>query len=183
MSAGARARVARVYTGARRHPWVLGKLGDWMVPFGPYTPAQLVVLGGGAFALVKGYDWWSWAGPVPVVLWLVAVWAVRGAQIAGQNPFTAVAGVLSLLLRHPAGRIGGRIAREHRSCRLRSRFVIQPAPSSVPGAPSDAASRASGAGGAGGAGGAVVRLPAVSGRAAAGSGLDSLLAGSGRRAA
>ncbi|MEU8501523.1 hypothetical protein AB0C86_33080 [Streptomyces lavendulae] len=181
MSAGSRPRVARVYTGARRHPWVLGKLGDWIIWFGPYTPAQLVVLGGGAFTLVKGYDWWSWAGPVPVVLWLVAVWAVRGAQIAGQNPFTAVAGVLSLLLRHPAGRIGGRIARERRSCRLRGRFVIQPAPSSVlPGAPSDAASRASGAAG---AGGAVVRLPAVSGRAAAGSGLDSLLTGSARRAA
>ncbi|GLW03653.1 hypothetical protein [Streptomyces lavendulae] len=180
MSAGARPRVARVYTGARRHPWVLGKLGDWMVPFGPYTPAQLVVLGGGAFALVKGYDWWSWAGPVPVVLWLVAVWAVRGAQIAGQNPFTAVAGVLSLLLRHPAGRIGGRIARERRSCRLRGRFVIQPAPSSVLlGVPSGAASRVSGSAG---AGGAVVRMPAVSGCAAAGSGLDSLLAGSGRRA-
>ncbi|GAA3242166.1 hypothetical protein GCM10010260_82020 [Streptomyces filipinensis] len=181
MSAAARPRVARVYTGARRHPWVLGKLGDWMVPFGPYTPAQLVVLGGGAFALVKGYDWWSWAGPVPVVLWLVAVWAVRGAQIAGQNPFTAVAGVVVLLLRHPAGRIGGRIARERRSCSLRGRFVIQTASGSVlPAAPSDAARRVSGSAG---AGGAVVRLPAVSGRAAAGSGLDSLLAGSGRRAA
>ncbi|MEV6683912.1 hypothetical protein AB0N28_00925 [Streptomyces sp. NPDC051130] len=168
MSATLRPRIARVYTGARRHPWVLGKLGDWVIWFGPYTPAQLVILGGGAFALIKGYDWWSWAGPVPVVLWLVAVWAARGAQIAGQNPFTAAAGVLVLLLRHPAGRIGGRIARDRRPSYLRGRFVIQAAP--LP----DAAR---------GGDGVLVRLPAVSGRVAAGSGLASLLADSERRAA
>lgn len=126
MSAGA-PRAARVYTGARRHRWVLGKLGDWVVPFGPYTPAQLVVLGGGAFGLIKTFDWWSWAGPVPVVLWLVAVWGVRGAQIAGQNPFTAAAGMLVLLLRHPAGRISGHVARDRRSSLLVGQFVIQQA--------------------------------------------------------
>ncbi|MFF1560952.1 hypothetical protein [Streptomyces sp. NPDC058279] len=168
MSAAARPRIARVYTGARRHPWVLGKLGDWVIWFGPYTPAQLVILGGGAFALIKGYDWWSWAGPVPVVLWLVAVWAARGAQIAGQNPFTAAAGVLVLLLRHPAGRIGGRIARDRRPSHLRGRFVIQAAPLL------DSAR---------GGGGVLVRLPAVSGRVAAGSGLASLLADSEKWAA
>ncbi|MFD5421837.1 hypothetical protein ACFWJT_27900 [Streptomyces sp. NPDC127069] len=35
---------------------MLGKLGDWTPPFGPYTPAQLVVLGGGAFVLIKTFD-------------------------------------------------------------------------------------------------------------------------------
>ncbi|MEU7068335.1 hypothetical protein [Streptomyces sp. NPDC046161] len=180
MSATVLPRIARVYTGARRHPWVLGKLGDWVIWFGPYTPAQLVILGGGAFALIKGYDWWSWAGPVPVVLWLVAVWAARGAQIAGQNPFTAAAGVLVLLLRHPAGRIGGRIARDRRPSDLCGRFVIQAAPlrDSAPFAASSA-----GEDFARGGDGAVVRLPAVSGRVAAGSGLASLLADSERRAA
>ncbi|MEU9304931.1 hypothetical protein [Streptomyces sp. NPDC048269] len=128
MSAAVQPRVARVYTSARRHPWVLGKFGDWVVPFGPYTPAQLVVLGGGAFSLIKTFDWWSWAGPVPVVLWVGAVWAVRGAQIAGQNPFTALAGVLVVLLRHPAGRIGGRVARDRRPSRLVGQFVIEQAP-------------------------------------------------------
>lgn len=126
MSEKPRPRIARVYTEARRHPWVLGKLGDWTVWFGPYTPAQLVVLGGGAFILIKTYAWWSWAGPVPVALWLVSVWAVRGAQIAGQNPFTALAGILVLLARHPAGLVGGRIARDRRPSHLRCRFVISP---------------------------------------------------------
>ncbi|OEJ30000.1 hypothetical protein [Streptomyces subrutilus] len=128
MSTTAQPRVVRVYTNARRHPWVLGKLADWVIWFGPYTPAQLVVLGGGAFTLIKTYDWWSWAGPVPIALWVGAVWAVRGAQIAGQNPFTAAAGMFVLLLRHPAGRIGGRVARDRRPSHLVGQFVIQQGP-------------------------------------------------------
>lgn len=128
MSTAVQTPVVRAYTGARRYPWVLGKLGDWIAPFGPYTPAQLVVLGGGAFLLIKTFAWWSWAGPVPVALWLCAVWAVRGAQVAGQNPFTAALGMLVLLLRHPAGRIGGRIARDKQPVYLRGQFAIEPAP-------------------------------------------------------
>lgn len=159
MSTATRPRVARVYTSARRHPWVLGKLGDWMIWFGPYTPAQLVVLGGGAFALIKTYELWSWAGPVPVVLWLASVWAVRGAQIAGQNPFTALLGVLTLLLRHPAGRIGGRIARDRRPSYLRGRFLIEPAPEVTSAL-----------------GSVVVEAVSAGHRAAAGSGLSRLLA-------
>ncbi|WP_405444589.1 hypothetical protein [Streptomyces erythrochromogenes] len=165
--------VARVYTSARRHPWVLGRLGDWTVPFGPYTPAQLVVLGGGAFALIKTYALWSWAGPVPVVLWIASVWAVRGAQIAGQNPFTAVLGVLVLLTRHPAGRVGGRIARDRRPSYLRCRFTLAPAvePLAAPavGTVPVIAPAA-----------AVAPVPVV---AAAGSGLSRLLAGAGQGAA
>ncbi|MEW2372570.1 hypothetical protein AB0940_24855 [Streptomyces sp. NPDC006656] len=165
MSGVERPRVARAYTSARRHPWVLGKLGDWTLPFGPYTPAQLVVLGGGAFVLIKTFDWWSWAGPVPIAVWLGAVWAVRGAQIAGQNPFTAVLGVVSLLLKHPAGRIGGRVARDRQPSCLRARFVIAPAFVSVPVGATEV----------------VVAPSAV--RAAAGSGLSRLLAeGVGRAA-
>lgn len=132
MTAAARPRVARVYTAARRHPWVLGKLGDWVVPFGPYTPAQLVVMGGGALLLIKSFAWWSWLGPVPVVLWLVSVWAVRGAKIGGRAPFAAALGWIALLARHPAGRIGGRVARDRRPTSLTGSFVIEPAPEGTP---------------------------------------------------
>ncbi|WP_433573720.1 hypothetical protein [Streptomyces sp. CA-251247] len=123
-----RPRVARVYTAARRHPWVLGKLGDWVIWFGPYTPAQLVVLGGGALLLIKTFAWWSWLGPVPVVLWLVSVWAVRGAKIGGRTPFTAFFGWLTLLAQHPAGRIGGRTARDRRPHLLSGTFILEAAP-------------------------------------------------------
>ncbi|MFF5170581.1 hypothetical protein ACFY25_33610 [[Kitasatospora] papulosa] len=130
MSAGKpeRQRVARVYTAARRHPWVLGKLGDWVIWFGPYTPAQLAVLGGGALLLVRTFAWWSWMGPVPVVLWLVSVWAVRGAKINGRSPLTAALGCLTLLARHPAGRIRGRVARDRQTTMLSGSFVVEAAP-------------------------------------------------------
>ncbi|MFG2716240.1 hypothetical protein ACGFX2_37770 [Streptomyces goshikiensis] len=140
---------------------MLGKLGDWTMPFGPYSPAQLVVLGGGAFVLIQTFSWWSWAGPVPVVAWLVSVWAVRGAQIAGQNPFTAILGVLVVLTRHPAGRIGGCTARDRQPSYLGGQFVIEPAHTAAP-----AVGLATGV--------------VSSGVRAAGSGLDRLLAGAGR---
>ncbi|WP_406278318.1 hypothetical protein OHT93_36870 [Streptomyces sp. NBC_00191] len=127
----ARPRVARVYTAARRHPWVLGKLGDWVIWFGPYTPAQLVVMGGGALLLIKTFAWWSWLGPVPIVVWLVSIWAVRGAKIGGRSPFTAAFGWLALLAQHPAGRIGGRAARDRRPSMLTGAFVIEPAPAAA----------------------------------------------------
>ncbi|MER6443617.1 hypothetical protein [Streptomyces venezuelae] len=159
--------VARTYTNARRHPWVLGKLGDWAMPFGPYTPAQLVVLGGGAFVLIKTFAFWSWAGPIPVVLWLGSVWAVRGAQIAGQNPFTAIAGMLALLSRHPAGRVGTRIAKDKPPSHLWCRFTIAPALEPVGAQASEVPD-------------AVRTAPAAAAVAAEGSGLSRLLAGAGR---
>jgi hypothetical protein len=129
-----RPRVARVYTAARRHPWVLGKLGDWTIWLGPYSPAQLLVMGGGALLLIKTWAWWSWLGPVPVVLWLVAIWAVRGATIGGRSPIAAAVGWIALLARHPAGRIAGRPARVRRATTLAGAFVIEPAPARTPAA-------------------------------------------------
>ncbi|SEB98625.1 hypothetical protein SAMN05216532_0109 [Streptomyces sp. 2231.1] len=61
----AAARVGRFYTSVRRHPWVLGKVADWHIPLGPYTPAQITVAVGGGFFLVKTISWWSWLGPLP----------------------------------------------------------------------------------------------------------------------
>ncbi|MFB8023556.1 hypothetical protein ACFC36_33840 [Streptomyces rubiginosohelvolus] len=122
----ARERLARSYTAARRHPWVLGKLGDWVIWFGPYSPAQLVVIGGGAVLLINTFAWWSWLGPVPVVLWLVAAWAVRGAKIGGVSPSTAVLGLVQLLSQPPSGRIAGRAARDVRPRLLTGSFVIEP---------------------------------------------------------
>lgn len=62
----AAARVGRFYTAARRHPWVLGKVADWKIPLGPYTPAQIAVAVGGGFLLIKTICWWSWMGICPI---------------------------------------------------------------------------------------------------------------------
>ena len=92
MSAAAAGRVGRFYTAARRHPWVLGKVADWKIPLGPYTPAQIAVAVGGGFLLVKTISWWSWLGPVPIAAWLLAIWAVRRPKIRGRAPMQAALG-------------------------------------------------------------------------------------------
>ncbi|AVZ70918.1 hypothetical protein SLUN_00165 [Streptomyces lunaelactis] len=120
----ARPRIGRTYTRARRHPWVLGKIGDWTLPLGPYTPAQLVIGAGGAFVLIRTFSWWSWMGPLPVVAWGVAVWAARGT-IAGRSPLNAALDWMSFVLQPAGGRIGGRAAREPRGRLMVGGFVIE----------------------------------------------------------
>ncbi|MGW3313711.1 hypothetical protein ACWDG9_44925 [Streptomyces sp. NPDC001073] len=140
MSAAAPARVGRFYTSARRHPWVLGKVADWKIPLGPYTPAQIAVAVVGGFLLVKTISWWSWMGPVPIVAWLLAIWAVRRPKIRGRAPMQAALGWLLLGWQPSGGRIGGRAARDRASRPLLGGFTVEgpPAPAAG-GAPSRAA--------------------------------------------
>ncbi|MFF0706359.1 hypothetical protein ACFYVC_39310 [Streptomyces tendae] len=125
MSAAAANRVGRFYTSARRHPWVLGKVADWKIPLGPYTPAQIAVLVGGGFLLVKTISWWSWMGPVPVIAWLLAVWAVRRPKVKGRAPLQAALGWLLLAWQPQGGRTGGRAARDRAAHPLLSGFTIE----------------------------------------------------------
>ena len=139
MSAAAPARVGRFYTTARRHPWVLGKVADWRIPLGPYTPAQIAVAVVGGFLLVKTISWWSWMGPVPIVAWLLAIWAVRRPKIRGRAPMQAALGWLLLGGQPRGGRIGGRAARDRASRPLLGGFTIEGPPVPAAGAPSRAA--------------------------------------------
>ncbi|SNX88679.1 hypothetical protein SAMN06272735_9170 [Streptomyces sp. TLI_55] len=118
-------RVGRYYTAARRHPWVLGKVADWKIPLGPYTPAQLAVAVGGGFVLFKTVHWWSWLGPLPVVTWLLAVWAVRRQKFRGRAPLPAALGLVLLGCQPHGGRIGGRAARDRRPRTLTAGFTIE----------------------------------------------------------
>lgn len=125
MSATAANRVGRFYTTARRHPWVLGKVADWKIPLGPYTPAQIAVLVGGGFLLVKTISWWSWMGPVPVVAWVLAVWAVRRPKVKGRAPLQAALGWVLLAWQPQGGRTGGRAARDHAARPLLGGFTLE----------------------------------------------------------
>ncbi|MEW2425744.1 hypothetical protein AB0911_35010 [Streptomyces nigra] len=141
---GAAVRVGRFYTAARRHPWVLGKVADWRIPLGPYTPAQIAVAVGGGFLLIKTIDWWAWAGPVPVAAWTLAIWAVRRPKIAGRAPLHAALGWVLLGRQPRGGRIGGRAARDRPARSLLGGFTIQGAPAPAPqgrAAPSSATGR------------------------------------------
>jgi hypothetical protein len=120
--------MSRFYTAARRHPWVLGKVADWRIPLGPYTPAQIAVAVAGGFVLVKTIPLWSWMGPIPPAAWLLGIWAVRRPKIKGRSPFPAALGWLLLLWQPRGGRIGGRAARDRYSRPLLGGFTIEGAP-------------------------------------------------------
>ncbi|MCX5009175.1 hypothetical protein OHB05_42425 [Streptomyces sp. NBC_00638] len=144
MSAAA-GRVGRFYTSARRHPWVLGKVADWKIPLGPYTPAQIAVAVGGCFLLIKTVSWWSWMGPVPIVAWLLAVWVVRRSKIGGRAPMQVALGWLLLGWQPRGGRIGGHAARDRAPRPLLGGFTIENALPLFPaGAVPGAAGRAAG---------------------------------------
>ncbi|WP_055495543.1 hypothetical protein [Streptomyces sp. TP-A0356] len=128
----AAARVGRFYTTARRHPWVLGKVADWKIPLGPYTPAQIAVAVGGGFLLIKAVSWWSWMGPIPIVAWLLAIWAVRRPKIRGRAPLQAALGWVLLGWQPRGGRIGGRAARDRAARPLLGGFTIEDAPAPDP---------------------------------------------------
>lgn len=135
MSATASAgRVGRFYTAARRHPWVLGKVADWKIPLGPYTPAQIAVAVGGGFLLVKTISWWSWMGPIPIAAWLLSIWAVRRPKIRGRALLPAALGWALLLWQPQGGRIGGRAARDRAPHPLMGGFTIEDAPAQAPAA-------------------------------------------------
>ncbi|WP_419664801.1 hypothetical protein [Streptomyces sp. 2-1] len=128
-------RVGRFYTSARRHPWVLGKVADWKIPLGPYTPAQITVAVGGGFLLVKTISWWSWMGPVPIAAWLLAIWAVRRPKIRGRAPMQAALGLVLLGWQPQGGRIGGRAARDRAPHPLLGSFTIENPTPTTPTAP------------------------------------------------
>ncbi|MGW1530018.1 hypothetical protein [Streptomyces sp. NPDC002159] len=137
----AAARVGRFYTSARRHPWVLGKVADWKIPLGPYTPAQIAVAVGGGFVRVKTISWWSWMGPVPIIGWLLAIWAVRWPKIRGRAPMQAALGWLLLGWQPRAACIGRRTARNHGPRPLFGSFTIEGDPVTGPGHPTRQARR------------------------------------------
>ncbi len=128
MSSAAQPRVGRSYTRARRHPWVLGRLGDFRLPLGPYTPPQLVIASVGAFVLIKTVTWWApTLGPVPVVVWAVAIWAARHSRVGGRAFGPAVMDAAALLVAPRGGRIGGRPVREVPGAWLSGGFGIEEA--------------------------------------------------------
>lgn len=127
MSAAASVRMGRFYTAARRHPWVLGKVADWRVPLGPYTPAQIAVAVGGGFLLIKTIPWWSWMGPVPIAAWVLAIWAVRRPKVRGRAPMQAALGWMMLAWQPRGGRIGGSAARDRAPRPLIGGFTVEEA--------------------------------------------------------
>ncbi|MFD0033804.1 hypothetical protein ACFVJK_37350 [Streptomyces sp. NPDC127172] len=127
MSAAEPVRTVRFYTSARRLPWVIGKFADWKIPFGPFNAVQIGVMSIGGLVLVRTASyWWSLLGPVPVVVWVAALFVCRRHKVAGRTPVGAALGVGARLLQPSGGRIGGRAARDRRAQTLTGTFTLQP---------------------------------------------------------
>lgn len=92
--------IVRFYTRARNIPVMLGKLGDFKIPFGPYTLTQGVVFV--AAAWIGKETMWIWAqGWMPILAWVVLVAVAAGCAVGagripfkGRNPLMLVAGVI-----------------------------------------------------------------------------------------
>ncbi len=107
---------------------MLGKLGDWRLPLGPYTPPQLIIASVGAFVLIKTATLWAPVlGPIPVVVWAVSIWAARHSRVGGRSLGPAVIDALSLAMAPRSGRIGGRAVTSVRGSRLTGGFGIEEA--------------------------------------------------------
>lgn len=119
------ARVGRNYTKARTHPWVLGKLGDFVLWFGPYNAGQLVIAAIGVLVLIKTYPWWSGLGPIPVFALGALVWAARAQRIGGRAPLWVLHGLLRRAMQPKTGRIGGRTARPAKTRSLAGTVLIE----------------------------------------------------------
>nr|WP_206328431.1 hypothetical protein [Streptomyces sp. S3(2020)] len=123
----------------------MGRVADWKIPLGPYTPAQIALAVVGGFLLVKTISWWSVLGPLPVAAWLLAIWAIRRPRIRGRAPLPAAVGWVLLEWQPKGGRIGGRAARDRAARPLLGGFTLEEMPHpalSVPRA--DPAQRAAG---------------------------------------
>ncbi|MBO8203152.1 hypothetical protein JW613_33465 [Streptomyces smyrnaeus] len=129
-------RVSRSYTRARHLPWVLGKIGDWTLPLGPYNAAQLLIAFVGSFVLIKTFGLWSWMGPLPPLTLGVAVWAARRTRVYGRSPLYVAWGLVSYALQPKEGRMHGRPVRPARARVLHGGFHLLDTATAGVGAPS-----------------------------------------------
>ncbi|MFI2620532.1 hypothetical protein [Streptomyces sp. NPDC018584] len=133
-------RIGRTYTRARRHPWVLGKIGDWTLPLGPYTPAQLSIAAVGIYVLIKTFSWWApTLGPAPLIALGVAVWLARASRVGGRSPLWVAYGWMVFALQPAEGRMNGRTVRPSRAQSLGGSFLIEHTTAALPGESSTAA--------------------------------------------
>lgn len=115
------------YTHARRHPMVLGKLGDWTPPFQLTMPQVAVILG---TLLVEAQTWRLWgpklptAGAITVFIGvpILLAWVVRHARVEGRSLIRFAGGALTYLVRPRLGRVRGRSYRHARPAAL-ARYV------------------------------------------------------------
>lgn len=113
---GRLAVTCRSYTAARRYPLVIGRIGGWRPPWGPWTIPQYAAAVVVLLVLVQTRGLWAHfpalvnlaaAGGLP----LAAGWSLRRVRVEGRAAHRALLGRASLLLAPRAGVSAGRVQR------------------------------------------------------------------------
>jgi hypothetical protein len=121
------------YTHARRHPMVLGKIGDWTPPFQLTMPQIGVIVGA---VLLETWLWRYWGAHLPaplaitlfVTVPIILAWVVRHARVEGRSLIRFAGGAVAYMLRPRSGRAGGRSSRPAPPSALhRYRILVQEA--------------------------------------------------------
>lgn len=89
----------RSYTHARRHPWVIGKIGGWALPT-PLSPTQVILLLVSFFGLLWTRPIWAHLpGGLNIIvqggLPLALAWGFRHLKVEGRSPLRFIVGYLS----------------------------------------------------------------------------------------
>jgi hypothetical protein len=116
--------VCATYTHARRHPWVLGAIGDWALPF-QVTLTQVAVFVVSLLVVKQTWPLWGRTPPGEVgAVFAVGIpgeltWAARRVRVEGRSPARAALGWVQFWSTPPQGTAGGRPVRERRPVNLR----------------------------------------------------------------
>lgn len=113
----------RLYTRARKIPFLLGKLGDWRIWGGPYTLTQMVAAVAVGFLGKQTMRFWAGDWPA-LAAWAVVLIAACAAgllaghiPLKGRNPVLIVQGLLGYATAPVWGKQAGRpvvLGRTHR---------------------------------------------------------------------
>lgn len=117
----------RLYTRARKIPFLLGKLGDWQIWGGPYTLTQMVTAVAAAY--IGKLTMRFWAGDMPAFMaWAVVLVVAGGCGLVagripmkGRNPLIVLQGIFGYVDAPAWGTQGGKDVALRRTRRLRHR--------------------------------------------------------------
>ena len=120
-------QVGRSYTRGRRQPYLIRKWpgSNTTLPLGPYTLSQLVILVGTTYLLVTYMDYWTFFGPMNVVIGvglpIGLTFAARHSRIEGRDPLRAAAAGFTFLTQSRTGYVQGEPWRTPRPMKVHSR--------------------------------------------------------------
>lgn len=125
------------YTHARRHPMVLGRIGDWTPPFQLTLPQLAVIF---VVFWIEVQTWRFWGAHLPRTMAIVMAisvpialaWVARRTRIEGRSLPRAAFGYATMLWMPKDGQVRGRPHRHGRAARPGMAYVYVDAGEELP---------------------------------------------------